>query len=251
MRKVPFEEYLKEKQFTGENYGNLTFQKWCEDNGYPYHILKQKPLALIECTTQLIIYLSAFSEANDGESTSDHNSLLLAPTVEFNVRHILTRDRVISSLINELLRMGLNAKDKEAADANKIKCIFEQGLEDLGLGPEELCKRYEFAKLIAEEMLHEAKRTEAVLQDLEQFKRFLKDQNISEETIERMRIFASDFFSSAANIGVLLALGELDLETIFKQTPEFNAFVDGIIDDAESKLNDLSEWEFVGELDLD
>lgn len=242
MRKVPFEDFLKQRQKNGRDYDKVTFAKFCRKNGYPYHSLKENPLALIECTCDLIIYMSAFHEITDNETnleSSEQNSLQVAPTVEFNIRHILIRDKVVSRILDELIHTAIKFSEK-TQEKPSLYSILEDGFEELGLCSDEVLQRCEFGRMVAEEVLAEAKRTRDVISDIGKFRHFLKDENISEETVEKMREAASEFFDVAANVGSLLALGELDLENIFRQEPEFNNFVDGIIDEAESRLNEMN-----------
>jgi hypothetical protein len=243
MRRVPFEEFLRLREASGCNL--LTFKQFCKSKGFPYQVLQYNPSALIACTCHILIQRAGTVFESDGEESSDGSELSIgqAPSVEFHVRHIIVRNKVVREVIEELIDCVLTSPEKRkygvdhTESLKRLKFILENGFDELGLSDEDLKERIEFAKHVADEMLVEVRRTQAILQDIQEFKKSLRDNSVSDAQLYLLRDVATDFFDAIATIGALMAFGEFELENIFRQEPEFEQFVDGIVEEAEFVLN--------------
>jgi len=108
MRRVPFEIYLRRRYKSGRTYDMLSFKSFCDENGYPYKVIKSNKNALIPCTVGVLITTKAHErDADQGsegsDASSDEASLKNAPTVEFVIRHQIVRKRTIDELIKAMV----------------------------------------------------------------------------------------------------------------------------------------------------
>jgi len=222
MRRPPFIEYLNRCRFTGGTYDFLTFKKFCESNGFPYEVLQYNPCALIDFCCQLLIKEArakigtrsefdytrpgSISSSSSGSSGSSY-TLEHAPSVEYTVRHMVVRNKVIKEIIDELLdQVAMPPSERKygpdaIASRHRMRDILENGFDQLGLTDEELWARMDFAKAVADGLIDEVRKTQNILQDIQAFKKTLNDQTISTKELEYMRDVATDFFDAVATVG--------------------------------------------------
>lgn len=239
MRVSPYELFLRRKMFNGRGYDELTFEKFCEQEGYNYEIIRGNKNAQIPCTTEVLITTPEHVEDEDeGEDReSDDQSLRNAPTVEFLVRNALIRNQKVEDIMRDILEsVFLPPRERKYGKEmwGSLKRGIGEGYDDLHLHyPKD---KLEFASGVAHALLEELFRTVEVMNDISQLEQHVK-KDMTHEELELFRKCAQILVDDAAPIVGLLALGELDLESIFKQEPEFQKYVDGIVHETEEKTN--------------
>lgn len=187
-------------------------------------------------------------------------SLENAPSVEFLVRRKIVRDRAIQKIIDEVLSRVFDPAIQRKYgyyDMHEIlKRILEEAYLDLGFGNPEIYtfERVTFAASVAEGLMKDMLRSVEVLNDIKRFEEHLKKESQKEdykpEEIEMIRDVANEFVEHVAPIAAMLALGQFSLESIFSDEPEFQEYVQSVIDEAENKTNELvpTAEEFINEI---
>lgn len=183
---------------------------------------------------------------SESSSSDDSNlSLHLAPSVEYTVRHQIVRNRVVQDILDTLLLAVFDTSQrKEVYRASLVETIRELiiwGQEQL-FSRDEIIKRLQFARCIADEILRETRNSCKVLQDIKEFQQHMikafKGKKWNKKDLEEVKELAEVFVEEVASIATMLAYGELELENIFRQDPEINKFVDEIIQTAEERTNE-------------
>ncbi|ODM91758.1 Sterile alpha motif domain-containing protein 15 [Orchesella cincta] len=240
-RAPPFERFLRRKVYNGRSYDGMTFEKFCEVEGYNYELLMTNKNAKIPCTCEVYITTRGAEEDEEGEEgeAAEELSLRNAPTVEFLVRNALVRNKTVEQIMEDLLQDVFRPplERKWGRDLwGKMKRGIGEGFDDLHLIYSK--EKLEFVTGVANALIDELYKTVAVLNDINQLQLHIKE-NITKDELNMFTTSAQILMEEVAPIAGLLALGELDLETIFKQEPQFEDYVDGIIRDAEGRTNEL------------
>ncbi|OXA59384.1 Sterile alpha motif domain-containing protein 15 [Folsomia candida] len=238
MRIPPFEKFIKRKVHLGKETDALTFEKFCQQEGFNYSMLKGNKNAVIPCTCEVrILPLGQVDDDEEEveESEGEDISLLNAPTVEFVVRNLEARDKTVSYIIELMIENVFmpNSERTYGKVAESFKAGLEKSFDEMGnMSPQE---RLEFATTVARSLMDELQHTADILCDLELLQNYIQEE-ISPERLEWLQSCAAEFMENVLPIASLMALGELDLETIFEQEPEFSNFVDGVIVEAEKRI---------------
>lgn len=242
MRVAPFERFLRRKVYNGRSYDDMTFEKFCEVEGFNYELLIGNKNAQIPCTCEVTVTTPEQAEADeDGEGDEDdeEHSLRNAPTVEFLVRNALIRNKKIDEIMQDILdNVFLPTRERKYGKEvwGSLKRGIGEGYDDLNLYyPND---KLEFASSVAHHLIDELYKTVEVLNDISQLEKHIK----VDVTTDEMKMFqdaATVLMEQAAPIASLLALGELDLENIFSKEPCFENYVDDLIREAEKTTNAL------------
>ncbi|CAG7832850.1 unnamed protein product [Allacma fusca] len=241
MRISPMEEYLRKRLYKGRTYNLLKFEKFCEDEGFPYHFLtKTDTNARIPSTCRLMLHLFPELTPSDSESSSDTNSLDEVPTVELITRHALMRNRIIQSIIDSLVDLVFSPDHRDQCDGlamDTMRNFLELGWRELGYDERIHGKeRIQFAVDVSKGLITEMMRTAQVLQDIQTTRKHIQAE-ISPETYNDMKEASEILLEAVLPIAALLASGELELESIFQQEPQFQYYVDSIVKEAEEFTN--------------
>ena len=243
MRIPPFETYLQRRNKTGIGAENLSFKQFCEDEGFPYDYLQYfGKNAQIPCTCEVTVYPEgrgpSLSESSSNASESA-SSLSNVPTVECVARSALIHNKVVQRIIEDILDC-LVGDPKCGYVGEIISRVMEEGFRELKLtdSKRDSKSRLDFAAEVAQGLIEEMQRAAAVLQDIEETKKNIRE-NISPEQLSDMRMAASMFMEEVYPLAALMSLGEFTLESIFRQQPEFIQFVESITNDAETKIDQV------------
>lgn len=234
MRIPPFERFLQKKVRLGPTTDALTFEQFCTQEGFIYSLLKGNKNAQIPCTCEVrILPVGVLDDDDDNlDDNLDDISLLNAPSVEYVVRNMAVRDATVAYIIELLLENVFlpNHLRQYGRLSETWKCGLVNTMERM-CPDERLCFACDVAKGLMEELEHTAE----VLSDINLLQKYISE-TITPDHLAWLQSCAAEFMENVVPIASLLALGELDLESIFKQDPEINEFVDGVVYDANEKL---------------
>lgn len=253
MRIPALEKFLRWRVTTGRKHDNVTFEKFCQMEGINFDYVAHNKNAEIPCQTEVLVTTPEKYDEDDDDEDDDQVSLRNAPTVEFLVRNAYIRNITINQIMDDILKNVFLPKRERQYGKDvwgELKRGIGEGYDDLHLYFSQ--DKLEFATGIAHQVLDELNKTVTILNDVSLLQKYIGDR-ITADEIKIFQDAGSELLDAAAPIAALLALGELDLENIFRQEPEFNQFVDGIVRKAERKTNKLvpNASEFVNEVILE
>lgn len=241
MRVAPFERFLRRKVYNGRTYDDLSFEKYCEREGFNYDIISENKNAQIPCTCEVHITTpdNAEDQDSEGEDEDEDHSLKNAPTVEYLTRNAIIRNKTVNQIINDILEnVFLPAKERKYGKEvwGSLKRGIGEGYDDLHLYYAK--DKLEFASGVAHSLIDELYKTVGIMNDISQLEKHIQD-DISKEDMDMFTEASKALMEEAVPIASLLALGELDLETIFRDEPTFRQFVNEVVEEAERKTNEL------------
>lgn len=172
-------------------------------------------------------------EEDDEETMDDDISLRNAPTVEYLVRNAILRNKAVQMIIEDIIEsvyapIGSRKYGGEVESA--IFSALESAFQELR--PKTSKERLGFASGVADALLEEMRRTAEILEDINELKNHVK-LDITPKRLEQLKEVAGQFMEDVMPIASLLALGQLDLETMFKDDPNVKEFVGQVTDTAE------------------